>query len=71
MSGPRPGPGSDPRGRLDLSCCPMAARWLDASGPHADIVISTRMRLAQNDGTHHGAGADGERLRMLARCGTR
>ena len=22
--------------------------WLDASGPHADIVLSTRVRLARN-----------------------
>ncbi|BAH38625.1 hypothetical protein GAU_1583 [Gemmatimonas aurantiaca T-27] len=54
---------------LDLSLLPDGGvRWLDASGPHGDIVISTRMRLARNvSGYAFTARArDGERLRMLA-----
>lgn len=70
MSGPRPGPGSGPaRPALDLSLLPDGGvRWLDASGPHADIVISTRMRLARNVSGYAftGRARDGERLRMLA-----
>jgi protein arginine kinase len=34
---------------IDLSLIPDGGvRWLDASGPHADIVLSTRIRLARN-----------------------
>lgn len=58
-----------PRSGLDLSLLPDGGvRWLDASGPHADVVISTRMRLARNvSGYAFTARArEGERLRMLA-----
>ena len=43
-------------------------RWLDASGPRSDIVLSTRVRLARNvEGFAFTARArDGERLRVLA-----
>src|SRR5206468_2970080 len=43
-------------------------RWLDASGPHSDIVLSTRVRLARNiEGfAFTGRARDGERLRVLA-----
>ena len=54
---------------LDLSLLPDGgARWLDASGEHADIVLSTRIRLARNvDGyAFSGRARDGERLRVLA-----
>ena len=42
-------------------------RWLDASGPRSDIVLSTRIRLARNiEGFAFTARArDGERLRVL------
>ena len=42
--------------------------WLDASGAHSDIVLSTRIRLARNvEGYAFTARArDGERLRVLA-----
>ncbi len=71
MSDPRPDDlrGSTSRGELDLSLLPDAGvRWLDASGPNADIVISTRMRLARNVSGYAftGRARDGERLRMLA-----
>ena len=41
--------------------------WLDASGDHADIVLSTRIRLARNvEGyAFTGRARDGERLRIL------
>lgn len=61
MTAPKPG--------LDLSLLPDGGvRWLDASGPHGDIVISTRMRLARNVSGYAftGRARDGERLRMLA-----
>lgn len=61
MTAPRPG--------LDLSLLPDGGvRWLDASGPHSDVVISTRIRLARNvSGYAFTARArEGERLRMLA-----
>ncbi len=61
MTAPRPG--------LDLSLLPDGGvGWLDASGPHADIVISTRMRLARNVAGYafSGRARDGERLRLLA-----
>jgi len=54
---------------LDLSLLPDGgASWLDASGEHADIVLSTRIRLARNvDGyAFTGRARDGERLRVLA-----
>jgi protein arginine kinase len=53
---------------IDLSLLPdSGVSWLDASGQHADIVLSTRIRLARNvDGFAFGARArDGERLRIL------
>ena len=42
--------------------------WLDASGEHSDIVLSTRIRLARNvEGFAFTSKArDGERLRVLA-----
>ncbi len=54
---------------LDLSLLPDGGvRWLDASGPNSDIVISTRMRLARNITGYAftGRARDGERLRLLA-----
>jgi protein arginine kinase len=54
---------------LDLSLLPDGGvSWLDASGEHADIVLSTRIRLARNiEGFAFGTRArDGERLRILA-----
>lgn len=54
---------------IDLSLLPDGGvRWLDASGPRADIVLSTRVRLARNvEGFAFTARArDGERLRVLA-----
>jgi protein arginine kinase len=57
------------RPALDLSLLPDGGvRWLDASGPNADVVISTRMRLARNVSGYAftGRARDGERLRLLA-----
>lgn len=54
---------------LDLSLLPDGGvGWLDASGENADIVISTRVRLARNLEGYAFAGRarDGERLRILA-----
>src|SRR5690349_3453008 len=54
---------------VDLSLLPDGGvGWLDASGAHSDIVLSTRIRLARNvDGYAFAARArDGERLRVLA-----
>ena len=54
---------------IDLSLLPDGGvRWLDASGAHADIVLSTRIRLARNvEGYAFTTRArDGERLRVLA-----
>src|SRR5690349_24730543 len=54
---------------IDLSLLPDGGvRWLDASGKHSDIVLSTRIRLARNvEGYAFTARArDGERLRVLA-----
>ena len=54
---------------LDLSLLPDGGvRWLDASGAHSDVVLSTRVRLARNvDGfAFTGRARDGERLRVLA-----
>ena len=53
---------------LDLSLLPDGGtRWLDASGDHADVVLSTRIRLARNvEGyAFTGRARDGERLRVL------
>ncbi|MFO0072305.1 MAG: ATP--guanido phosphotransferase, partial [Gemmatimonas sp.] len=61
MTAPRPG--------FDLSLLPDGGvRWLDASGPHSDVVISTRIRLARNVSGYAftGRAREGERLRMLA-----
>ena len=54
---------------LDFSLLPDGGvSWLDASGDHSDIVLSTRIRLARNvEGYAFTARArDGERLRVLA-----
>ena len=54
---------------VDLSLLPDGGvAWLDASGKHADIVLSTRIRLARNvEGfAFTGRARDGERLRVLA-----
>jgi protein arginine kinase len=54
---------------LDLSMLPDGGvSWLDASGEHADIVLSTRIRLARNlEGFAFTSRArDGERLRVLS-----
>jgi protein arginine kinase len=54
---------------LDLSLLPDGGlRWLDASGMHSDVVISTRVRLARNvvGYAFTGRARDGERLRLLA-----
>ena len=54
---------------IDLSLLPDGGvGWLDASGQHSDIVLSTRIRLARNvEGYAFTARArDGERLRVLA-----
>jgi protein arginine kinase len=54
---------------LDLSLLPDGGvGWLDASGDHADIVLSTRIRLARNvEGYAFTPRArDGERLRVLS-----
>ncbi len=69
---PRPDPGAGMS--LDLALLPDGGvSWLDASGEHADIVLSTRIRLARNvEGyAFTGRARDGERLRVLARCATR
>jgi protein arginine kinase len=54
---------------LDLSMLPDGGvSWLDASGESADIVLSTRIRLARNlEGFAFTSRArDGERLRVLS-----
>src|SRR5918997_6031238 len=54
---------------IDLSLLPDGGvRWLDASGSHSDVVLSSRIRLARNvEGYAFTARArDGERLRVLA-----
>jgi protein arginine kinase len=53
---------------LDLSLLPDGGvSWLDASGEHATIVLSSRIRLARNvEGyAFTGRARDGERLRIL------
>jgi protein arginine kinase len=55
---------------LDLSLLPDGGvNWLDASGEHSGIVLSTRIRLARNlEGfAFPGRARDGERLRVLSR----
>ncbi len=55
---------------IDLSLLPDGGvSWLDASGDHSGIVLSTRIRLARNlEGfAFPGRARDGERLRILAR----
>ena len=55
---------------LDLSLLPDGGvSWLDASGEHPGIVLSTRIRLARNlEGfAFPGRARDGERLRVLSR----
>jgi protein arginine kinase len=54
---------------LDLSLLPDGGViWMDASGDHSDIVLSTRIRLARNiEGyAFTGRARDAERLRVLA-----
>ncbi len=54
---------------IDLSLLPDGGvGWLDASGKHADVVLSTRVRLARNlEGfAFTGRARDGERLRVLS-----
>ena len=54
---------------VDLSLLPDGGvGWLDASGQHSDIVLSTRIRLARNvEGyAFTGRARDGERLRVLS-----
>lgn len=54
---------------LDLAMLPDGGvPWMTASGPHADIVLSSRIRLARNvAGFNFSARErDGERLRVLA-----
>jgi protein arginine kinase len=54
---------------LDLSLLPDGGvGWLDASGEDADVVLSTRVRLARNiDGyAFTGRSREGERLRILS-----
>jgi len=54
---------------LDLSLLPDGGvAWLDASGEHADVVLSTRIRLARNvEGYAFTPRArDAERLRVLS-----
>ena len=53
---------------LDLALLPDGGiGWLDGSGEHADIVLSTRIRLARNvEGyAFTGRAREGERLRVL------
>ena len=54
---------------IDLSLLPDGGvGWLDASGRNADVVLSTRVRLARNlEGfAFTGRARDGERLRVLS-----
>jgi protein arginine kinase len=54
---------------LDLSLLPDGGvSWLDASGEHSGIVLSSRIRLARNVEGYAFAGRarDGERLRILS-----
>lgn len=53
---------------LDLSLLPDGGMpWITASGPHADIVLSSRVRLARNVAGYPFSprARDGERLRVL------
>jgi len=54
---------------IDLSLVPDGGlRWLDASGPMANIVLSTRVRLARNLAgvPFTGRGSEADRRRVLA-----
>ena len=54
---------------LDLSLIPDGGvPWLVATGDHADIVLSSRIRLARNIAGFNFSSRerDGERLRILA-----
>ena len=54
---------------LDLSLLPDGGvPWLTASGAHADIVLSSRIRFARNVSGYAFTvrARDGERLRILA-----
>ncbi len=54
---------------LDLSLLPDGGMpWITASGPHADIVLSSRVRLARNLAgfAFSPRARDGERMRVLA-----
>jgi protein arginine kinase len=54
---------------FDLSLLPDGGLgWLDASGDQADVVLSTRVRLARNvEGyAFTGRSREGERLRILS-----
>jgi protein arginine kinase len=55
---------------VDLSLLPDGGvGWLDASGTHSDIVLSTRIRLARNlDGYAFSARARDVRLCRPSRC---
>ena len=53
---------------IDFSLLPDGGtRWLDGSGEHPEVVLSTRVRLARNvEGFAFTTRArDGERLRVL------
>jgi protein arginine kinase len=53
---------------LDLSLIPDGGLgWLEGSGEHTDVVLSTRIRLARNlEGiAFTGRAREGERLRVL------
>ena len=57
---------------LDLTLLPDGGMgWLDGSGEHADVVLSTRIRLARNvEGfAFTGRAREGERLRVLQQMG--
>src|SRR5687767_15717273 len=54
---------------FDLSLLPDGGlAWLDASGDQADVVLSTRVRLARNvEGyAFTGRSREGERIRILS-----
>lgn len=56
---------------LDLSLLPDGGMpWITASGPHADIVLSSRVRLARNVAgfAFSPRARDGERLREIGRA---
>ena len=55
------------RGRQRLDH-PVVIAWLAASGDHADVVLSSRIRFARNVAGYAftARARDGERLRLLA-----